>query len=120
LTCREKILSNDYVDLITDYEGAEQFFEAVSADFCFHKIDDAYGVTNVKRDQTPPMSIGYYGYSAIPNLYGLMQAGRVPFNPESLNAMGNIQVQNPPLSLQGNGVIIGFVDTGERVIIWLS
>lgn len=114
MTCREKILSNDYVDLITDYEGAEQFFEAMGADFCHHRIDEYYGVTNVRRSETPPMSIGYYGYSAIPNLYGLMQTGSVPFNPECLNAMGNIQVQNPPLALQGNGVIIGFIDTGIR------
>lgn len=112
MTCKEKILSNDYVDLITDYEGAEQFFEAVSADFCFHKIDAIYGVTNVKRSETPPMSIGYYGYSAIPKLYGLMQIEDVPFNPDSLNDMGNIRVQNPPLALQGSGVIIGFIDTG--------
>ena len=26
--------------------------------------------------------------------------------------MGNIRVQNPPLALQGSGVIVGFVDTG--------
>lgn len=102
------------MDLITDYEGAEQFFEAMGADFCHHRIDEYYGVTNVRRSETPPMSIGYYGYSAIPNLYGLMQTGSVPFNPECLNAMGNIQVQNPPLALQGNGVIIGFIDTGIR------
>lgn len=114
MTCQEKILSNDYVDLITDYEGAEQFFEAMGSDFCHHRIDEYYGVTNVRRSDTPPMSIGYYGYSAIPKLYGLMQTGNVPFNPECLNAMGNIQVQNPPLALQGNGVIIGFIDTGIR------
>lgn len=114
MTCKEKILSNDYVDLITDYEGAEQFFEAVGTDFCHHRIDEGYGVTNVKRIETPPMSIGYYGYSAIPNLYGLMQVEDALFNPECLNAMGNIQVQNPPLALQGNGVIIGFIDTGIR------
>ncbi len=77
MTCQEKILSNDYVDLITDYEGAEQFFEAMSADFCHHQIDENYGVTNVKRSETPNMSIGYYGYSAIPNLYGLMQVQQI-------------------------------------------
>ncbi len=114
MTCKERILSNDYVDLITDYEGAEQFFEAMAADFCHHKIDENYGVTNVRRSETPSMSIGYYGYSAIPNLYGLMQVENVPFDPACLNAMGNIQVQNPPLALQGSGVIIGFIDTGIR------
>ena len=114
LTCKERILSNDYADLIVDYDLLPQLLETVDVDACYHAIDAGYGVVYVNRSQIPPMSIGYYGYSAIPKLYGLMQIGSTLFDPSCLAAMGNIRVQNPPLALQGNGVIIGFVDTGIR------
>lgn len=114
MTCKEKILSNDYADLITDYVVAEELSGTLPIDFCFHGIDDGYGVVNVNRSMFPPMSIGYYGYSAIPVLYGLMQTESTVFAPENLAQTGSIQVQNPPLSLQGAGVVLGFIDTGIR------
>lgn len=114
MTCKEKILSNEYADLITDYVVAEEMSASQPVDFCFHGIDENYGVANVNRSMIPPMSIGYYGYSAIPALYGLMQTNGEIFNPENLIETGSIRVQNPPLSLQGAGVIVGFIDTGIR------
>lgn len=114
MTCKEKILSNEYADLITDYVVAEEMSVSQPVDFCFHGIDEEYGVANVNRSMIPPISIGYYGYSAIPVLYGLMQIDGEIFNPENLIETGNIRIQNPPLSLQGAGVIVGFIDTGIR------
>lgn len=114
MDCRQKILSNEYADLITDYVVADELSGTSPIDFCFHGIDENYGVVNVNRHMVPPMSIGYYGYSAIPALYGLMQVGEDIFNPENLAQTGSIRVQNPPLSLQGAGVIVGFIDTGIR------
>lgn len=114
MTCKEKILSNDYADLITDYVVAEELSGTSPIDFCFHGIDDGYGVANVNRSLFPPTSIGYFGYSAIPVLYGLMQAENILFDPENLAQTGSIRVQNPPLSLQGAGVVLGFIDTGIR------
>lgn len=114
MTCKERILSNEFADLITDYMVADELFEISPADYCFHGIDGSYGVANVDRSKIPPMSVSIYGYSMIPKLYGLMQTGGDVFNPENLTAMGNIRVQSPPLSLQGSGVIMGFIDTGIR------
>ena len=114
MTCKEKILSNEYADLITDYVVADELAGTSPIDFCFHGIDDGYGVANVNRNMFPPMSIGYYGYSAIPALYGLMQIGDTVFAPENLAQTGSIRVQDPPLSLQGAGVVMGFIDTGIR------
>lgn len=108
------ILSNDYADLISDYVLPNELLELSASDYCFHEIDAGFGVANVKRSVIPPTSIGVYGYSVIPALYGLMQIGGDLFNPENLAAMGNIRVQNPPLSLQGAGVVVGFIDTGIR------
>lgn len=114
MTCKEKILSNEYADFITDYVAADELSGTLPLDFCFHGIDSGYGVANVNRSMIPPMSVAYYGYSMIPAVYGLMQIGGNVFNPDNLAAMGNIRVQNPPLSLQGTGVIVGFIDTGIR------
>ena len=114
MTCKEKILSNGYADFITDYVTADELSGTIPVDFCFHAVDSGYGVANVDRSMIPPMSVFYYGYSMIPKLYGLMQVGEDVFNPDNLSAMGNIRVQNPPLSLQGAGVVVGFIDTGIR------
>lgn len=108
------ILSNDYADLISDYVLPNEFLGLSASDYCFHEIDAGFGVANVRRSVIPPVSAGIYGYSVIPVLYGLMQIGEELFNPENLAAMGNLRVQNPPLSLQGSGVIVGFIDTGIR------
>lgn len=40
--------------------------------------------------------------------------GEIVFDPENLAQTGSIRVQNPPLSLQGAGVVLGFIDTGIR------
>lgn len=112
LTCKEMILSEEFADLIADYDAIEQILEDVDIEHCYHAIDGGFGVANVRRSQVAPVSIGYYGYSTIPKLYGLMQSGERFFDASPLAAMGNIRIQNPPLALQGSGVIIGFVDTG--------
>ena len=114
MTCREKILSNEYADLITDYVTADELLGISPMELCIHDIDAGYAVANVNRSVIPPMSAGTYGYSVIPALYGLMQTGGNLFDPENLAVSGNLRVQNPPLSLQGNGVVIGFIDTGIR------
>lgn len=114
MTCKEMILSNDFLDIIADYEVIEDILDITDVEYCYHAIDAGYGVANVRRSQVAPVSIGYYGYSTIPKLYGLMQADEEIFDASPLSAMGNIRVQNPPLALQGSGVIMGFIDTGIR------
>lgn len=111
MTCREKILSEDYYDLITDYLFTEEFREAEIPDYCFTKIDDKYGLVYVKNDEVPMMNVATFGYSLIPKLYGLMQ----DFNQIPLVESNITRVQQPPLSLTGSGVIIAFIDTG---ILW--
>lgn len=114
MTCKEKILSNDFMDIIADYDAIVEILDATDVEYCYHAIDAGYGVANVRRSQVEPLSLVYYGYSTIPKLYGLMQTGESVFDASPLAAMGNIRVQNPPLALQGSGVIMGFIDTGIR------
>lgn len=110
MPCKEEILSNDYVDIITDYTLPERLLEQVSHPFCFWALNEEYGFAYVRGSEAPSLSIGNYGYAAIPKLYGLMQT----FHSENLTEMGNLRIQGPPLSLQGKGVVIGFIDTGIR------
>ena len=114
LTCREMILSDDFLDIIVDYDVIEEILAGADVEFCYREIDAGFGVAHVRRSQVQPISIGYYGYSTIPKLYGLMQAVGRTFDASPLIAMGNVRVQNPPLALQGSGVIMGFIDTGIR------
>lgn len=110
MTCKERILSNEYADVIVDFTLPNEVLTMVNLDYCFRRLDDEFGVAYVERQKIPELSIGVYNYASIPKLYGLMQT----FQMENLIEMGNIRIQNPPLSLQGKGVIIGFIDTGIR------
>lgn len=114
MTCKERILSENYADFITDFELIGEFLELSGVDACYRELDAGYGFSYVNRDEIPPLSIGYYGYTSIPKLYGLMRAEERSFDPSCLAAMGNIRVQEPPLALKGSGVIIGLIDTGIR------
>lgn len=110
MTCKEKILSNEYADILINHIQPDELEQLTNVDYCYNDIDGEFSVAYIKREGLPETSIGAYSYAAIPDVYGLMQT----FQPENLAAMGNIRIQNPPLSLQGSDVIIGFIDTGIR------
>ncbi len=109
MTCKEKILSDAYGDFILDYDIPIEI-GIIPEETCIYEIDKKYRIEHSRLPEDGKISLGKYSYASIPNLYGLMQS----FQSENLTAMGNLQIQAPPLSLQGNGVIIGFVDTGIR------
>lgn len=119
MTCGERFLSNDYLELLTDYRLSPELLEIVEGllDFCYFRIDNGLAVVSVSREQVPPLTLADYPYQYVPNLYGLMQqepasaAGR-GFDPNPLLASGILQVQRQPLALQGEGVILAFLDTG--------
>ena len=64
-------------------------------------------------------------FGTMPVVYGLMQDGRAGefglstyrdmiFDPNSLIESGILEIQAPPLELQGQGILLGFLDTGIR------
>lgn len=116
MSCREEMLSNDYMEILLDY--TLPYEDETFPEFCHEVIDDNFIVVLVERSLLPPISITTLTYTAIPKLYGLMQEPTPPvqgnFDPLSLIRTGILQVQRPPLSLTGRGVVIGFVDTGIR------
>lgn len=73
---------------------------------CIQRINDTYSIYYYNRAQLPPLSIEAYSYSSIPNCFGLLDT-------EALEKSGILTLQNQPaLSLRGQGVLIGFIDTG--------
>ena len=119
--CKEKILSNNFYDVITDYSIGMVETDRVY-DFCYADIENLYNVVYLNRSGIPDIEEYFFDYQTIPKLYGLMQQGRVAegFDPGRLIASGITQVQRPPLSLTGRGVVVCIIDTGERVIIMSS
>lgn len=102
---RRKIISDDYADGIVEYaispeESARYAGEAINY------INDKYAVVYVPPTRVPDRLIGSVAYSVIPKLYSLLDTS-------SLEEMGVLRLQRTPyLSLKGNGVLLGFIDTG--------
>ncbi|MFI3238132.1 MAG: S8 family peptidase [Lachnospiraceae bacterium] len=108
----EAIVSNNYADYISDFTVPQELLQVgVSAlDYCFMQVDHRYRIVYVNRSQIPQTNVIRDSYYGIPKLYGLES------NEQFLNLIetGIYKVQNPPLSLTGKGVLLGFVDTGIR------
>ena len=71
MTDREKIISNDYYDLIADYtlrKGMNDLEGTV-----YQPVNGEIGVAYVERSAVIPMSVSSFTYPVIPKLYGLMQ-----------------------------------------------
>lgn len=101
--CRQQIHSNDYYDFIIPYGvGTEQ----ITVSGCTQRVSEDYDVFFFPREGLPPLLIGSYSYTTIPKCYGLLDT-------TALEVSGILRMQNQPvLSLKGNGVLIGFIDTG--------
>lgn len=115
MECRDRILSNDYYDIIRDYPVEPQL--GVRYDYCYVNIENLYNIIYVNRSGIPNMNEYFFDYQTIPKLYGLMQTAGVAegFDPGSLIASGITQIQRSPLQLTGRGVVLCVIDTGERV-----
>lgn len=131
LDCREKIISNDYVDFVIDFPLDEILdSENERYDFCYQEVDSRVGILSINRNQLPDTSLLSNDYISFPDLLGLQQEvegtaeeaqagmqningvrGEV-FNPSPLIQSGITRVQGPPLDLTGRGVILAFADTG--------
>ena len=101
--CREQVYSDDFFDFIVSYEETSG---QTIAEACIQRIDEGYDIYYYPRERLPPLSVGGYSYSEIPKCYGLLDR-------TALEVSGILKMQNQPvLALKGNGVLIGFIDTG--------
>lgn len=118
VSCRERILSNDYADLILDFELTEELLDMDTSnlDYCYRQIDRGLGLVFTRRNQVEPVGLLNYSYQRIPSLFGLQElttesVGGV-FDSRPLESSGIAEVQREPLNLTGKGTIIAFIDTG--------
>ncbi len=104
--CREKILSEGYWDFIIPLYRDEELTEVDSEKICIQELDFGYKSVSVDSRILLPLSFRQYWYSTIPKCYTLLDM-------QPLDAAGIITLQNyPTLQLMGEGVMIGFLDTG--------
>ena len=113
MTDRERAISNDYYDLLTDYILPEEIRNGLG-EYAVQPVSDQLSITYVPRRGLKPVSISTFTYPVMPNIYGLMQEPDSPFDPSPLIRSGIVRVQGETLNLTGKGVVIGFLDTGIR------
>lgn len=103
--CREKIVSEDYVDLIWRFNYNILELEREFSQYCIQVVDAFYAVLYVESESLKRGRY-QYNYEVSPALYTLLEN-------ENLEESGIIRlIQNSVLGLQGEGVIVGIIDTG--------
>ena len=101
--CDAFIRSNNTYDILIARESLEISDDRAE---CIQNIGEKFVAEYFDRDEVPQLSIKTYGYSVIPKCFGLLDT-------LALETTGILQLQNQPaLSLRGQGIFIGFVDTG--------
>lgn len=105
MDCEDAVYSENYYDLIIEYGSIGANTSVIPAD-CRQEINVAYSIGYFNRERLPELNISDYTYSAIPQCFTLMDDA-------ALSGSGILKVQNQPtLSLKGEGILIGFLDTG--------
>lgn len=112
MDCKDKILSNDYYDVITDFPVS--ILDENQNDLCYINVEGLYNILYISQTIVRNVNEYIFDYRRVPKLYGLMQGETInrSFDPNSLIVSGITQVQREPLNLSGRGVIICIIDTG--------
>ncbi|HKM33964.1 MAG TPA: S8 family peptidase [Lachnospiraceae bacterium] len=110
MTCNEKILSEDYGELIIDFTVPVEIQDPIIAE-CLTVVNERFSIAYVPLNYIDRFTSSLYRYDNGSRVYGLMQEA---FDPISLANSGIIRTQRPPLSLTGRGVVMAFIDTGIR------
>lgn len=104
--CKEKILSEDYWDFIISPYREDELEGVDTEKMCIQELDFGYKSVSLDSRMLLPLSLRQYWYGAIPKCYTLLDM-------QPLDAAGIITLQNyPTLQLMGEGIMIGFLDTG--------
>ena len=102
---RRRIISNDYANLIIEYTIRTGEIEQFRNDV-INIIDDKYAVVYLAKERLTQNIDNPDYYSVLPKLYGLLDN-------ISLEETGVTRLRATPfLSLLGQGILLGFIDTG--------
>ena len=107
MPCSYSVTSEDTVDFIYTYSALPEQLSAMTGIECIDFVSRQFAVLHIPMDDLEsPMNFSYYTYSAIPKLYSLLDT-------DSMEASGILPASRiPAFGNQGQGVLIGFVDTG--------
>lgn len=102
---RFKITSEDYADLIVEYNENRRAFDRFP-NVVPHIINNRFAVIYIPVTEFTSRSIVTFGYVTIPSVYTITSE-------RSLEASGIEKLRRlPRLNLRGQGVLIGIIDTG--------
>jgi len=105
--CNMRGAHEEYADFIFRYNAAS--LDSLISIFdtgCISLVDDEYAVIHYPLDQVEAISPEAQSYLSIPFLYGLLDT-------TSMAESGILETfEQPALNYQGDGVMIGFIDTG--------
>ena len=104
--CRQRIMSEDYRDFIVSRTRPLDIGEILPEQLCEQEADYDYRCVYLPKVLGDPINLDRFFYTSIPKCYTLLSM-------ETMNQAGILPIQNyPTLQLKGNGVLIGFIDTG--------
>ena len=102
----EKILSEDYADLILPVTLSGSYFLNAYEQMGGELLGNNYGMIHIPLSMLPRDLLAYVGYYNIPKLYTLLDES-------SLEVSGILRVRSQPLlGYTGKDIILGFLDTG--------
>ena len=106
MTCTEAIYSEQVLDyIVSSYIREETLVERYQPT-CYSRIGGGGTIVYREESRIDSQTINQFGYGTVPHVYGLMGY-------EALEAAGVMQIRRQPyLDFYGQGVIVGFVDTG--------
>lgn len=101
----DMIFSNDYADFLIEYNGDLSVLQPF-AQYGYYIVNYYFAIVHLPVSVMTEDIISRMGYGALPSLLGLTQD-------RNLEASGITRLRSiPNLDLKGNGVLIGFADTG--------
>lgn len=102
---QERMMSEEYADLLIEYGGDESIFEQFP-DSTVKIINFLYAVVHIPIKEFTFDFFKKWGYSIIPNCFGIISHSST----ESTGVQRIRRVSN--FNLRGQGVLIGIIDTG--------
>lgn len=105
--CNAHAASEEYADFIFRHGNTslDNLIQSLNTD-CISYVDEEYAIVHYPLAQAEPISISRQSYLAIPFLYSLLDT-------TSMEQSGILDTfAQPSLNYQGDGVLIGFIDTG--------
>lgn len=105
-TCRKQILSENYWDFIISAGGGKAKLPLPPEEPCYQNAEEGFEIVYLDQALVNPINYQKYVYNSIPKCYALEDM-------DAMNAAGISQVQYyPTLELMGEGIMVGFIDTG--------